>query len=198
MARKSNFDRDEKLIEAMQLFWQQGYANTSISDLVAHLGINRFSIYNAFGDKYALYQEALEYYFEHTSKPAAQMLFYPEADLHTLESFLLAFVERQKQQQFGCFIQNALLEHGPRDQSVQGVGNKLTLHLSDGVTHCLSNAIKLGQLHPQADLSGLVSLIVTHIQGIRVLGKAAQYGYLETATQALFGLLKSQKLDSIH
>ncbi len=58
MARKCNFDREEKLHQAMTLFWQKGYANTAISDLVDHLQINRFSLYNAFGDKQKLYYEA--------------------------------------------------------------------------------------------------------------------------------------------
>ena len=51
MARSCNFDRQEKLIQAMELFWQKGFAETSIADLVEHLGINRFSLYNSFGDK---------------------------------------------------------------------------------------------------------------------------------------------------
>lgn len=62
MARKCNFDREEKLHQAMTLFWQKGYANTAISDLVEHLQINRFSLYNAFGDKQKLYYEALDRY----------------------------------------------------------------------------------------------------------------------------------------
>lgn len=70
MARKSNFDREEKLREAMALFWQKGYANTAISDLVDHLKINRFSLYNAFGDKQKLYYEALDRYLTLISFPA--------------------------------------------------------------------------------------------------------------------------------
>ncbi|MBF4400972.1 TetR/AcrR family transcriptional regulator, partial [Vibrio anguillarum] len=62
MARKSNFDREEKLIVAMDLFWKKGYSNTAISDLIDTLKINRFSLYNAYGDKKTLYYEALDKY----------------------------------------------------------------------------------------------------------------------------------------
>lgn len=74
MARKCNFDREEKLHQAMTLFWQKGYANTAISDLVDHLQINRFSLYNAFGDKQKLYYEALDRYLNLVSSPALKDL----------------------------------------------------------------------------------------------------------------------------
>ncbi len=69
MARTKNFDREEKLLLAMELFWQQGYADTSVSDLVNHLGINRFSLYNTYVDKESLYREALDYYLKKISFP---------------------------------------------------------------------------------------------------------------------------------
>ncbi|MEF1165288.1 TetR/AcrR family transcriptional regulator, partial [Vibrio parahaemolyticus] len=49
MARKANFDREEKLLVAMDVFWRKGFANTSISDLTDELNINRFSLYNTYG-----------------------------------------------------------------------------------------------------------------------------------------------------
>ncbi|WP_105901491.1 TetR/AcrR family transcriptional regulator [Vibrio gangliei] len=191
MARKSNFDKDEKLVEAMQLFWQKGYANTSISDLVDHLSINRFSIYNTFGDKYALYQSALNYYFEHSTKPASQVLFEPDANLTTLKQFLEQFAQRQKEQKFGCFIQNALLEHGISDENVHSIGEKLMNHLSDGVTNCLNNEVKGRNLNQQIDIQGLVDLTLVQIQGMRVLGKAKQYQRLDTATQQFIELIQA-------
>ena len=65
MARKIEFDRDEALKKSMILFWEKGYENTSMQDLVTTLEINRFSIYNTYGDKKALFHQALEYYRTH-------------------------------------------------------------------------------------------------------------------------------------
>ncbi|WP_244943794.1 TetR/AcrR family transcriptional regulator [Vibrio algivorus] len=174
----------------MQLFWQQGYANTSISDLVEHLAINRFSLYNTFGDKHALYINALNYYLENISKPAAKPLFAPNANLETLTDFLLNFSNLQKSQKFGCFIQNALLEHANRDQDVQITGKCLFAHLSDGVTNCLNHAKAQGQLSEGVEISSLTDLILTQIQGMRVLGKAKQYNRLDNATNMLISILK--------
>ena len=51
MARKRAFDKDKALDFAMEIFWEKGYATTSISDLTEVMGIQRPSLYSAFGDK---------------------------------------------------------------------------------------------------------------------------------------------------
>jgi TetR/AcrR family transcriptional regulator, transcriptional repressor for nem operon len=53
MARQKEFNRDEVLHKAMEVFWTRGYERASIQDLVEHMGINRQSIYDTFGDKHA-------------------------------------------------------------------------------------------------------------------------------------------------
>ena len=62
MARPRTFDRDEVLDRAVQLFWTQGYERTSVQDLVDSMGIQRGSLYAAFGDKKHLFLEALDRY----------------------------------------------------------------------------------------------------------------------------------------
>ena len=119
MARSCNFDRQDKLIAAMELFWQKGYADTSVSDLVAHLKINRFSLYNSFGDKLSLYRESLSYYLAHYSQPKLAPLFVDDADLDTIKDYIEAFIAQQVDQPYGCFLQNAILEKYLKDEGVQ-------------------------------------------------------------------------------
>src|ERR1051326_3516607 len=64
MARHKEFDREEALQKAMEVFWERGYEATSIQDLVEQMGINRQSLYDTFGDKHALYLAALDHYRE--------------------------------------------------------------------------------------------------------------------------------------
>lgn len=59
MARPLEFDRDEAVQKAMQLFLRQGYEGTSIGDLTDELGISRASLYNCFGDKRGLMLETI-------------------------------------------------------------------------------------------------------------------------------------------
>lgn len=60
--RPRAFDRDIALRRAMEVFWEQGYEGTSMTDLTAAMGINSPSLYAAFGSKEALFREAIELY----------------------------------------------------------------------------------------------------------------------------------------
>ncbi|HRV92857.1 MAG TPA: helix-turn-helix domain-containing protein, partial [Anaerolineae bacterium] len=60
MARPREFDENEVLDKAMDLFWQKGYEATSIQELLTAMGISRGSLYDAFGDKHALFLAVLE------------------------------------------------------------------------------------------------------------------------------------------
>lgn len=64
MARSKEFDVDQVLRKAMELFWQQGYERTSMQELVDYMGIHRRSIYDTFGDKRILFLSALSHYEE--------------------------------------------------------------------------------------------------------------------------------------
>jgi AcrR family transcriptional regulator len=62
MGRPPEFDRAQALVRAMHLFWEQGYERTTIRDLTAVMGISAPSLYNAFGDKKRLFDEAVAEY----------------------------------------------------------------------------------------------------------------------------------------
>lgn len=62
LGRTKEFEINEVLDKAVQLFWKQGYEKTSMQDLVDFMGIHRRSIYGTFGDKHALYMKALKRY----------------------------------------------------------------------------------------------------------------------------------------
>src|SRR6476620_11505606 len=60
--RPRAFDREEALAKAMQVFWSQGYEGASMGELTEAMGINKPSLYAAFGCKEALFREAVQYY----------------------------------------------------------------------------------------------------------------------------------------
>ncbi len=191
MARKSNFDRNEKLSQAMQLFWQKGYANTAISDLIDTLQINRFSLYNTFGDKQNLYYEALENYLSSVSFPGISKLEKPDASLTELEEFLVQFSELQRLNSCGCFMQNALVEHAGEDDIVLEKGHLLFDHLLKVITNAVTNAQYKKEVTTTLKSDMVAQLILTQMQGMRVLGKAKRNEDLESALTVLLSLIKS-------
>src|SRR5271154_2064994 len=93
MGRPREFDTDAALEKAMRLFWAKSYEGTSVADLTETLGINRPSLYAAFGDKRSLFRAALERYAvgpagyvaaavgKPTAREVAEQLFRGAADL---------------------------------------------------------------------------------------------------------------------
>jgi AcrR family transcriptional regulator len=64
MGRARAFDADQALESAMIVFWTKGYDGASLSDLTEAMGINRPSLYAAYGNKQELFRKALERYGE--------------------------------------------------------------------------------------------------------------------------------------
>lgn len=108
MARPLAFDPDEKLQLAMKLFWQKGYANTSITDITDALGINRFSLYNTFGDKDALYRAALEHYNQQVFLPLLAPLQGDVQGMQAVDAYLENFARRLQSPfaDYGCLLQD--------------------------------------------------------------------------------------------
>src|SRR5689334_14544355 len=64
MARTKEFQIDEVLDKAVNLFWSKGYNGISAEELVQGLGLSRSSLYDTFGDKHSLFKQALKRYRE--------------------------------------------------------------------------------------------------------------------------------------
>jgi AcrR family transcriptional regulator len=77
--RPRAFDRDAALDKALELFWRQGYEGTTLSDLTQAMGINRPSLYAAFGNKEELFRKAFERYLAGPGAFATQALDLPRA-----------------------------------------------------------------------------------------------------------------------
>jgi AcrR family transcriptional regulator len=87
--RPRQYDPDSALARAAAAFWKNGYAGTSLDDLAAATGMNRPSLYAAFGDKRDLYLKTLERYQQQSRALSAQLL----ADSATLREFLTRFYD---------------------------------------------------------------------------------------------------------
>ena len=111
--RPPAFDREEALEKALQLFWQHGYEGTSMAELMQAMGMNKPSIYAAFGNKEELFRKALQRYLSGPVAYAVEALH--EATARTVvEKFLHASVALLASQETpkGCFIVQSALACG--------------------------------------------------------------------------------------
>ena len=112
MAREKEFNQDEVLHKAMEVFWRRGYEAASIQDLVQHMGINRQSMYDTFGDKHALFLQALDRYREIQSRRVFEILDRPGSVKRNVRLLFEEAVERalSEEGRRGCFVGNATSE----------------------------------------------------------------------------------------
>ena len=111
MARSREFDEDVVLDAAMEYFWNWGYEATSVRDLIETTGLTGASLYNAFGDKRALFRAALDRYVESSIGERirrCEALPPREAVARFFEDILQrSLTDRQRK---GCMLVNSALE----------------------------------------------------------------------------------------
>lgn len=105
--RKREFDSEVALDAAMHTFWQKGYVGTSMSDLIESMGINKPSMYRAFGNKEALFVKATQRYIETQMKPHLAMLDEDSMSLRErLKKHMMSIVAVQcdPEHALGCYL----------------------------------------------------------------------------------------------
>jgi len=177
MPRKKDFDEEEILEKAMVLFWQKGYHDTSIKDLIAYLGISNASIYNAFGGKKELFQRTLEVYRnnqlgglrEHLHAQAREQ----KAVKDVLRNMFLKLIrdDRADEDCKGCFIVNTTTELVPADPYIQQEIQNHKLEIEKVFYDFLAYGVEQGQIQPDKNITMVSKLLYTLMTGLRVLGK---------------------------
>ena len=115
MPRPKSFDVDDVLDRAVDLFWVNGYAATSMADLVNHLGINRGSLYSTFGSKQELYERALERYLSSGQDRFAEMVTDSAIRLREAINRLLHSSAARTDHR-GCLLVNTTMERNATDE----------------------------------------------------------------------------------
>lgn len=115
MVRQREFDTNEVLAIALNLFWQRGYINTSMKDVVQATGVQPGSLYSAFGDKEKLFQQALRKYTQEFFRASMPRNCPPLTCIQQwFEHLAKAMTNDPKQK--GCLIINTAMEreaHSP-------------------------------------------------------------------------------------
>lgn len=163
------FDMDEALDKALQIFWNRGYEGASLAELVETLGINKPSLYAAFGNKEELFQRALTRY---VSGPVA---FVGEVVKETTarkvaEKFLINAAEffTDPSHPKGCMIVQGALSSGESAELVKKILIKYRLSYETTLAQRFEQAKIDGDLSIEADPKDLAKYLATLHQGMSV------------------------------
>ena len=173
MPRGKAFQEEEVLKRAMELFWKQGYHATSMQELVDYLGINRASLYNTFGGKRALFEQALNLYREANGRIMLRLLHSKTDVREGLRHLFMgaiqgALADKDKK---GCMVVNSCTELLPHDAALQKVLMQNQTNLENTFYAYLLDGQKRGQIPEGKDLTAMASLLFTFYNGIKVVSK---------------------------
>lgn len=175
MPRSIEFDRDEVLDRAMQVFWEQGYEGASISDLLKRMNIKRQSLYYAFGSKRELYLEALKRYCVRSRQTDITPLLENGPLRPRLERVFRSVIDSElgATEAQGCFLTNATLECAPSDEAVSELVFQSFKNGEEVFVRALSEAQARGELKPEHDAKALAHHLMNALNGLRITAKAS-------------------------
>lgn len=192
MARPREFDESAVIDRAMQQFWAHGYEATSVDDLCAATGLNRSSLYRAFGSKRDLLDAALTTYVDGSLRRIARLFEQHPID-EALRRFLLGqFGDRAEAiGRWGCLIGNCAGELAARDVKAQKRLQRSLRRVEDVVFDALVRAQRDGALPERADPRALAQFLLTQAQGLRLVAKTnPPRGVLESIVTTALSVLK--------
>jgi TetR/AcrR family transcriptional regulator, transcriptional repressor for nem operon len=175
MARPKEFDQEKALRCAVLLFSQQGFAATSTDELMRVMDIGRQSMYDTFGDKWALFLKALEMYVTESVQSINAQLEKPGPALAAVRNTLITFAERNDLSSAdGCMGLNAISEFGQRDADVSRIVKGAARAQRQALIRVLDRAKEQGELRSDEDLDSMADFFASTLAGIRMAAKAGK------------------------
>ena len=171
MPRTREFDPNDALSKAMGVFWQKGYANTSIDDLVSATGVNRYGLYGEFESKRGLFLACLDHYQDEIVEMAFGVVEKPDASLANIRAYfnLIIGPAPAGRSDMGCLMINTANDVAPHDKHAARKVEKYRNRLQSGFRKALSNARTNGELPARFDVERTADFLIGVVQGLSVM-----------------------------
>jgi len=154
MARVREFNENIALDRAIELFWEKGYAHTSMREVVKHTGVAHAGLYTAFGGKDDLFKAAIEKYEERIFKYLFGGLESSRASLKDIKK-LFAFITSAKDDKYfrhGCFIANSALEFSDAEHPINEIFTRTFNRQVQSFKNALTNAQAQNQISSEVNI----------------------------------------------
>ncbi|MCU7647172.1 TetR/AcrR family transcriptional regulator [Pseudomonas piscis] len=168
--RPREFDRNQALRQALELFWARGFETTSMADLVAALGIASARIYAAFGSKEALFREAIELYESQEGGFADRAL----AEESSARAAIARLLEEAVQlytrpgQPLGCMVVSSAVNCSSDNDGVRQWLAEHRRARTASIVQRLQAAVQSGELAGHGDATSLGDYYSTVLHGLSV------------------------------
>jgi AcrR family transcriptional regulator len=167
--RQRAFDTEKALDQALTVFWRKGYEGASLPDLTKAMGINKPSLYAAFGNKESLFRQAIDRYVAGPACHIREALDSPTAR-GVVERWLLGGIElvTGEGRPAGCFMVQGALACGEQGEIVKEEMAKRRVAGETALRHRFERAIQEGDLPSGGDAASLATYVVAIAYGMAV------------------------------
>ena len=165
---------EENLDRAMRLFWEKGYYDTSIEDLMARTGLHRAAIYGKFGSKKGLFEALLTRYRAKVTAEKLAPLQLPDAALAELKQFFRQFRDSQAlpSARLGCLMCLTAAEVSPHDPSIARIVSSYLDELRGLLRRACINARARRQVRTGTDVDQVADYLAGAVLGLMSLARA--------------------------
>ncbi len=174
MARPREFDEAAALEAAIECFWRRGYEATSVRNLADRMGISAPSLYAAYGDKHALFAQALERYLDHSTGARIKRFEESLPPKQAVRGFIAEIIERSVNdpERRGCFLINSALEVAPHDRQLGALIAERLAEIEAFFLRSIKAAQAEGAVPRNRAARDLARLLLGVVIGIRVLARS--------------------------
>ncbi|NRF90685.1 TetR/AcrR family transcriptional regulator [Paenibacillus frigoriresistens] len=193
MARLREFDEQKALDAAMHVFWEKGFEATSLSDLTSKMGIQRPSIYSAFGDKKELFEAALRKYTQFHASNVRARLQKKSSVKEAFRSYFESVVAEEYEEgpNRGCFCLNTMVELAPHDAKFEILTREHQMYLSAIFQETIERGIRSGELENVTNALALAQTLVVSLIGLTVMMKSRpDRSFMNNSIELTLSLLK--------
>lgn len=173
--RRRAFDPDVALARAVDAFWDAGFAATSLDDLTAAMGMNRPSLYGAFGDKQALYRKAFDLYRERTRQALAAAFTGDQplrVALRRIYDTSIAIYLSGDSGPRGCFIIGTAVAQAVADADIRAALADTLREIESAFRARMARAQRNGELTADADPAKLAKLAAATLYSLTIHARA--------------------------
>jgi TetR/AcrR family transcriptional repressor of nem operon len=193
VARPREFEYDEVLDRALQIFWSNGFKHTSMDILVGKLRINRASVYNTFGNKKRFFRTALEHYSETQLPYLLEPLRDAETSAQTqVYGLFCKMIELggKGNSYRGCFVINSLNELSHIDAELAAICANTVNALKRELLKVVARGQRLGEFRNDVDSKVLTTHLLSTASGLMAMAKSkAQTAHLKNASKMALRLI---------
>ncbi|REK76406.1 TetR/AcrR family transcriptional regulator [Paenibacillus paeoniae] len=175
MVRQREFDTEKALNAAMYIFWEKGFEASSLRDLTGGMGIQRPSLYGAFGDKQELFEAALRRYNAwHASQVRSRLQRGVSVKAAFRELFEQIGLEENKKSEIhrGCFCINTMVELAPHDSKFAVLTREHQMYLAAIFKEVIEYGQQKGELSVGLHAEALAQSLVISMIGLTVMVKS--------------------------